>query len=234
VVVGIAGREDRLALAAEEALTQGFVACLGRQQVGAMVVAGWMAVERLAVADHRAVQCFVEQPQALDQRMNGAQHGAGDVIGVNLIARHQQGGGAFLRVLAGQQQAVGAEQAIGGRVMGFAAGPMQQVVKALAQHQAGALAAGVKQVRGPVGNALAIDQQVVFDGDVARQGLGEVDVQQVDEGVLANCNDLAIDFGGAVDVEFGLQRLAADQPDGQPLRFEAAQYGACEYEGQWG
>jgi len=234
VVVGIAGREYRFALAAEEAFAQGFVAGLGRQQVGTMVVTGSMPVERLAVGHDCAIQRFVEQPQAFDQRVNGPQHRAGDVVGIHLITAHQEHGGAVLRALAGLQQAVGAEQAVGGRVMRFATGPVQQLIEAVTQHQAGALAAGVEQVRGPAGNALAVDQQVIGDGDVARQGLGEVDVQQVNEGVLADGNDLAIDLGGAVEDEFRLQGLAADQPDGQPLRFKAAQYRAGEYEGQGG
>ncbi|MNP57463.1 hypothetical protein D3C76_1522980 [compost metagenome] len=114
----------------------------------------------------------------------------------------------------------------------LAAGAVQQLVQAAAQHQARALAARVEQVRGPVGNALAIDAQVVFEGDVAGQGLAEVNVQQVDEGVPAYGNDLAIHLGRAVHDELGLQGLRADQPDGQALGLQAAQYGAGENKGQ--
>ncbi|MCY1429522.1 hypothetical protein D9M71_454420 [compost metagenome] len=88
VVVGVAGREDRLALAAEKALAQGVVAFQRRQQVGAVVVAGRVLVQRLAVGYHRTFQLLVEQAQARDQAMDGAQHGARDIVGVNLVARH--------------------------------------------------------------------------------------------------------------------------------------------------
>jgi len=119
-------------------------------------------------------------------------------------------------------------------VVRLAARAVQQLVEAVAQHQARALAARVEQVGRPVGDAVAVDQQVVFDGDVARQGLGEADVQQVDERVLADRDDLAIHRGRAVNHELRLQRLAADQPDGQALRLQAAQYRASKNEGQTG
>ncbi|MNG97078.1 hypothetical protein D3C79_561730 [compost metagenome] len=235
MVVGVAGREDRLALAAEKALAQGFVALLRRQQVGAVVIAGRVLVQRLAVGHHRALQLLVEQAQARNQAVDGAQHRAGDVVGIDLVAGHQQHGGAVRGAFAGLQQAVGAEQAIGGRKMRLAAGTVQQVVEPIAQHQAWAPGAGVEQVRRPAGDALAVDEQVIVEQLVAGQRLGEVDVQQVDEGVLAHRDHLAIDLGLACrEDEFGLQRLRGDQPDGQALGFQAAQYRAGEYEGQWG
>lgn len=58
------------------------------EQVGAVVVAGRVLVQRLAVGYHRTFQLLVEQAQARDQAMDGAQHGAGDIVGVNLVARH--------------------------------------------------------------------------------------------------------------------------------------------------
>ncbi|MCY1429521.1 hypothetical protein D9M71_454410 [compost metagenome] len=90
-------------------------------------------------------------------------------------------------------------------------------------------------MRRPAGDALAVDEQVIIEQLVAGQRLGEVDVQQVDEGVLAHRDHLAIDLGLACrEDEFGLQRLRGDQPDGQALGFQAAQNRAGEYEGQWG
>ncbi|MND29262.1 hypothetical protein D3C80_197660 [compost metagenome] len=90
-------------------------------------------------------------------------------------------------------------------------------------------------MRRPAGDALAVDEQVVVEALVTGQGVGEVDVQQVDEGVLAYRDHLAIDLGFACRAdEVGLQRLGGDQPDGQALGFQAAQYRAGEYEGQWG
>ncbi|MNG66163.1 hypothetical protein D3C79_244450 [compost metagenome] len=88
MVVGVAGREDRLALAAEKTLAQGVVAFQRRQQVGAVVVAGRVLVQRLAVGYHRTFKLLVEQAQARDQAMDGAQHGASDIVCVNLVARH--------------------------------------------------------------------------------------------------------------------------------------------------
>jgi hypothetical protein len=62
-----------------------------------------------------------------------------------------------------------------------------------------------------------------------------VDIQQVNEGLLADRENLAIDLGLACGAdEIGLQRLGGDQPDGQALRLQAAQYRAGEHEGQWG
>ena len=40
--------------------------------------------------------------------MDGAQHGASDIVGVNLVARHHQHGGAVFGLLAPLQQPVGA------------------------------------------------------------------------------------------------------------------------------
>lgn len=50
--------------------------------------------------------------------------------------------------------------------------------------------------------------------------------------MLANGHHLAIDVGLACQAdERGLQRLGSDQPDGQTLGFQAAQYRAGENEG---
>jgi hypothetical protein len=72
----------------------------------------------------------------------------------------------------------------------------------------------------PLGDALAIDAQVIAQRLVAREGLGEVDIQQVDKRVLAYRDNLASGVGCtrcAVQGEFGLQGLRGDQPDGQAL-----------------
>ncbi|MNZ74565.1 hypothetical protein D3C78_930160 [compost metagenome] len=121
MVVGVAAGEDRLARAAEKTLAQGFVALQRGQQVGAVVIAGRMLVKRSAVVHHRPLQVLAKQPQALDQRMNGPQHGAGDIVGIHLVAAHHQQGRALQWRGVFQQQAVGAQQAVCCRVMGFTA-----------------------------------------------------------------------------------------------------------------
>ncbi|MNF73829.1 hypothetical protein D3C84_558430 [compost metagenome] len=90
MIFGVAAGEDGFARATEEAFAQGLVALQRRQQVGPVVVAGGMPVERRAVADHRAFQALVEQAEALDQLVDGAQDGAGHVVGVDLVAAHHQ------------------------------------------------------------------------------------------------------------------------------------------------
>lgn len=157
----------------QKPLAQGVVGFLRRQQVGAVVVAGRVLVQRLAVGNHGAIQLLVEQAQALNQAMDSTQHRAGDIVGVHLVAGHQQHGRAIFRLLAGLQQAVSAQQAIGSGVVRLAARTVQQVVETVAQHQARALGAGVEQVRRPARDALAVDEQVVVELLVAGQGLAK-------------------------------------------------------------
>ena len=235
MVVSVAGGEDRLALAAKEALTQGLVTFLCGQQIGAVVITGRVAVELGAVSDQRTFQAFLEQPQTLDQTVNRTQHRPGDIVGVNLVAGHHQYRRPLLRIWVGLQQTVGAEQAIGRRVMRLAAGAMQQLVDALTQHQARSAGAGVEQVRRPAGNAFArIEQQVVFEGHVKRQRGVEMDIQQVDKSRPADGHGLAINlssYTGVFKDEVQLQRLRSNQPDRQALTLHAAQYRASEDKG---
>ncbi|MNY83740.1 hypothetical protein D3C86_2267190 [compost metagenome] len=62
--------------------------------------------------------------------MYRAQHRPGDIIGVDLIAAHHQQRRARFGVGALHQQAISAEQAIGGRVVRLAAGAVKQLFKA--------------------------------------------------------------------------------------------------------
>lgn len=197
------------ARAAEKALAQGFVALQGWQQVGTVIVAGRVAVQLGAVLHHGAFQVLVVQAQPFDQPVDGPQHGAGDIVGVHLVAAHHQQCRALGGCVGRGQQAVGAQQAIGGGVVRLAARAMQQLVEALAYHEVGQAGAFIQQVWGPGGDALAADQHVVVDLHVGGQWGVQLDIEQVHEGVLADGDDLTAQgvFGGVLQVQFGLQRL---------------------------
>jgi hypothetical protein len=70
-------------------------------------------VEFGAVADHGAFQVFAEQPQSLDQGMNGPQHRPGDIVGVHLIAAHHQQCRALAGFIGLRQQGIDTQQAVG-------------------------------------------------------------------------------------------------------------------------
>ncbi|MNT15818.1 hypothetical protein D3C72_1508940 [compost metagenome] len=158
-----------------------------------------MLVERSAVIDHRSLQRLVKQSQAFDQRVYRAQHRPGDIVGVDLIAAHHQQGGASLGVGAFHQQAIGAEQAVGGRMMRLAARAVKQLFKARMQDKAGLPGAVVEQVWRPLGDALStvagLQEQVIVDLHIAGQRAVEADVDQVHECLAANGDDLAIEVG---------------------------------------
>ena len=109
VVVGAAGGEHRFFHAAEKPLAQGFVALQRRQQLGALVVAGGVLVQRRAVSDHRTFKVLAKQTQAFDHLMNRPQQRPADIIGVDLIATHQQQGRALLGGRRFGQQTICAE-----------------------------------------------------------------------------------------------------------------------------
>ena len=198
-----------------------------------------MVIERRAVTDYSTVQMLVEQAEAINQRVNGAQHGPGDIIGIYLIAAHHQQCRALLWRRVGGQQPVGAEQALLGGVVGLAAGAMQQLVDATAQDKIRQCPLRMEQMRCPVGNACAvIDQQVVGDVDVAGQCLIQRHVDQVDERAAAHRDDLTLlpiqrvipggVGGGNLQPKRQAQLPRSDQPQHQSPWFKAAQHGASE------
>lgn len=188
VVVGVGRGEHRLARPAEEAFAHLLAALgLGQQRLAAIVARG-VGVERLAVGHGGALQGLVEEPQATDQGMDGDQHRAGHVVGVDLVAGHQQPGRPGLgRITALGEPGVGAHQAVRALVMGAPAGAVHQPAVALGEHEAGVRGALVQQVGRPVRYAgrarLAGELQVVVDAHAPGQGRVEADVDQVQPGI---------------------------------------------------
>lgn len=252
VVVGVGAGEHRLLHPAEEALAQFLVGGVGGQQVFASVVAGRVGVERLAGADRGAVEVFAVQAEALDQAVDGRQHRAGDVVGVDLVAAQHQQRRTFPRLFAaGFEQGVGLQQAVLARVVRLATGAVQQVVEPAAAHEARPCLAGVEQVRRPVGDdqaaAILFYRQIVIDEGVGRQRLVEHHIDQVQPGVAADGQALAAGVvKGQVELDqatlrvvpgqlqAGVEWARADQPEHQAPRFEAAQQRAGEDQGQVG
>ncbi|MNL07594.1 hypothetical protein D3C87_1282760 [compost metagenome] len=130
VIVGAAASENRLARPTEEAITQGFVAFQCRQQIGAVVVAGGVAVQRGTVGDHCAFEVFFEQAQTFDQGMNRPQSRPGYVVGIHLIATHHQQRRAIFGFVFLRQQVIHTQQTVGRRVMRLAARAVQQLIDA--------------------------------------------------------------------------------------------------------
>ncbi|MCY1380263.1 hypothetical protein D9M69_680680 [compost metagenome] len=67
--------------------------------------------------------------------------------------------------------------------MRFAARAVEQLVDARTQHEARLARLAIEQVRRPAGDALAVDEQVVVDLLVQRQGAVQAQVDQVQEGL---------------------------------------------------
>ena len=236
VVVGGAAGEDRLFHPAKKAFAQGLVALQGRQQIGAMVIAGRVVIELGAVVHHGAIEVLIEQAQARNQPMDGAQHRPGHIVGVHLVATHHQQRRALGQAAVGGQQAISAEQALVGVMVGFAARTVQQLADTAVQDEVRGLGAWVQQMRGPLGDAGAtLDQQVITDGHVLGQRRGQRHINQVDKRRAAHRNDLAA-CGVEVDIQglFALvltelqpqgqcQRATAHQPQHQAARLQATQ-----------
>lgn len=220
MVVGVGRGEDRLLHPAEEALAQGFVGLEGGQQVLAPVVGGRVRVECLAVVHQCAFQVFAVQTEAVDQPMDGHQHRPGDVVGVDLVAaHHQQRRAAFGLQQVFLQQPVDLQQAIGRWVMRLAAGAVEQLVETWLEHQAGALATGVEQMRRPFGDsrrlpAVGGEAQVVVDQAGAGQRRVERDIQQVQPGMGADADGRVGSFREA-DPTLRLAFAGEDQFDGR-------------------
>lgn len=86
VVVCAGSRKNRFFHAAKEAFTQRLVRFECGQQVFAAVIACRVSVQRFAVGYNGAVKIFAVQAQAINQCVDGRQHGAGHVISINLVA----------------------------------------------------------------------------------------------------------------------------------------------------
>ena len=89
VVFRAGGGEDRLAHTAEELLAQSFGGADRRQQLVAVIVGLVASVELAAAGDLRPLQALVIESESGNQRMNGGEHRAGHVVGIDLIAGHQ-------------------------------------------------------------------------------------------------------------------------------------------------
>ncbi|MNE34375.1 hypothetical protein D3C80_1280950 [compost metagenome] len=195
---------------------------------------------------------FAIQAEAFDQAVDGHQHRPGHVVGVDLVATQHQQRRAFRGLRAGGvDQGVGLQQAVLARVVRLAAGAVQQVVEPTAAHEARPRLAGIQQMRRPVGDGqtatVVLYQQVVINEGVGRQRFVEVQVDQVQPGVAADGQALAasvverqVELDQAAlrvvpgQLQAGVERAPADQPQYQAPRFEAAQQRAGKDEGQVG
>ncbi|MNC33388.1 hypothetical protein D3C75_817780 [compost metagenome] len=203
-----------------------------------MVITGGVPVQLGAVADDGASQMLTEKPQPFDQGMDRPQGRPGDIVGVDLVAAHHQ----QRRTLAGQvllrQQPVDAQQAVGRRVMGFAAGTMQQLLDARMQDEVRRSRIAVQQMRRPGGDARAvIDQQVVLDHLIAGQGGVQRHIDQVHKRMGTHRNDRALpgieaNSAHALQAQRQLQRPRTHQPQHQPRRFQAPQQRARQHRWQ--
>ncbi len=246
MVVGVGGGEHRLFDTAEKPLAQRLVGLERRQQLFAVVVAGRMGHQRIAVVDHRAFEAFAIQAQASNQGMDRHQHRPGDIVGIDLVARHQQRRRPALRRLSRLgQEPVDRHQPVRRGVMRLAAGAVQQVVEARAHDEGRALRPLVDQLGRPIGNALldavAVDQQVVFHQPVQRQRRFQAHVDQVQPGRgadpqhpagLAGQGHPTRRLAVGVQLQPQRQRFAADQPDHHAVGLQPAQQRSGQYRGQ--
>ncbi|MCY1450529.1 hypothetical protein D9M71_673440 [compost metagenome] len=90
-------------------------------------------------------------------------------------------------------------------------------------------------MRGVLGDALGVEDQVVVDLLIARQRVVEGDVEQMDKSVATDRHNRAVDIGAnacAAQLQLGLQGLGGYQPEHDSRGFEAAQQRAGQYQGQ--
>ena len=151
-----------------------------------------MCVEAGAVVDHGAFQRFVKQAQARNQPVDRPQHWPGYIIGIHLVAAHHQQGRTVGGCLCIGQQAIDAEQAFVGAVVRFAARTVYQLMDAAVQHEIRILGVGVQQVGCPLGNANAVDEQVIVDDHILRQRFLQSYINQVDKRLAPHRHDLAL------------------------------------------
>ena len=197
-----------------------------------------MLIELGAVADHGTVKVLIEQTQTLDQGMNRPQHRPGDVVGIDLITAHHQQRRTSLRIGFVGQQLIDAEQAIGCRMMGLAAGAVEQLVDPRTHDEVCAGSAGIKQVRCPLSHTDGvIDQQVVIDKRVAGQGAFKLDIDQMHERMTAYGNDRAFlrverDISYTLQAQGQRQFTRAHQPQHHARRLQPPQQRAGQYRRQ--
>ncbi len=122
-------------------------------------------VKRLAVANAGAFQGFIDQPEPLNQGVDGGQHRHGHVIGIDLIAGEQQQVRARFGITERvRHHLIRPRQPVRPGLVGLAAGAVQQIGKTRPPYQAGTALAGVQQMRRPVRyRPVAMDDQVVAD-----------------------------------------------------------------------
>ncbi len=136
MIVRIGGGEHRFFRAAEEALAQHLAGLERRQQLFAAIIGCRVRQQLGAVGHQRALQAFAVEPQATNQRVDRHQHRPGDIVGIDLVAGHQQGRRPLLRCLPRlAEQAIDANESVSGGVMRLAAGAVQQVVEARPYHE---------------------------------------------------------------------------------------------------
>ncbi len=239
VVVPVGGGEHRLFHAAEEAFAQRLVGLERRQQILAPVIGRRVVEQLFAVGDHRALQPLAVQTEAAHQPVNGHQHRPGDIVGVHLVAGHQQHRGAARGIveLAGEQL-IDAQQAVRRRVVRLATGAMQHAVEPGLVDETGPRPPRVQQMRRPVGDALlrqpfATDAQVVLDHAIARQRLIQRHIDQMQQRIATDGQTLAFRLVQRDDARLGIcpalqnqrkrQRAGSDQPEHQPSGLDTAQ-----------
>lgn len=194
-----------------------------------------MPVKLGAVADHGAFQMLTEQPQPFDQGVDRPQGRPGYIVGVDLIAAHHQQRRTVRGRVVLRQQPVDAQQAVGGRVMGLAAGAVQQLLDAAAQDEVRRSCIAVQQMRRPGGDAGAvIDQQVVLDQFIAGQGNVQRHINQMHKCMGTHGNHRALpgieaNIAHALQAQRQLQRPRAHQPQHQPRGFQASQQRAGQH-----
>lgn len=196
MVLSVGGGEHRLFHTAEEAFAQRLVGLERGQQLLAPVVGGRVGQQFIAVVHHRALEMLAVQAQPAHQRVDGNQHRPSDIIGVDLVAGHQQHCRARVRIgQAAAHQLIHAQQPIRGRMVRFATGAVQHAVEPRLDDEARPRGAVVQQVWRPVGDAplllALVEQKVVLDQAVAGQRCIGRETDEVQHRMMAKPQPLA-------------------------------------------
>ncbi|MEY6432421.1 hypothetical protein ABC977_08400 [Thioalkalicoccus limnaeus] len=273
MVLGTGGGEDRLFDTPEEDLDQSIVMAMTGQQGLTPVVACRMTIERAGVREAdptRFAQGLGGQSEALDELVDGPQQGARHVVRIDLIARqHQQGGPRrqwvrvplprFARVCDGSggeaagEQPVGLHQPVAVVVVGLAAGAVQQRADACREHEPRRSPARMAEPRRPIPPALpgqlraaqGLQQQLVADPAVRREGLGQAQLDQEVMQVGTGAHEPAarvprlqcMDPRGAftrLELEAHAHRLTDGEPQHQGIGRQTAEDGASDDQRQDG
>ncbi len=114
-----------------------------------------MRHQLVAVIHHSTFETLAVEAETAHQRVDGYQHRPCDVVGIDLVAGHQQHGRARPRIAQRiVQQLIHAQQAIRGGVVRFAAGAVQHAVEPRLDDETRRCCFAVEQMRCPVGDAL--------------------------------------------------------------------------------